>query len=189
MSGGAFEKAVSLVVAYADDKHRSAASDLADALSLPLNPLAENSLYLSDEHLYLKMPGFNPIAVDFSWQQWKHRRQEGKKQALIRAGNIKPGMKVLDCTAGWGRDAAIMAAFGAEVTMIERNPYMAALLKDALLRQTPSEQNQLKLKLIEIDAVRYLESLTAEEYPDLVYIGLKMPASPFRKAVALLSKQ
>ena len=177
---------MTLAVAYADEQLKPAASRLADELSLPLDPLAENTLFLSDEHLYLKMSGFSPVCVDLSWQQWKHRRQEGKKQALIRAGKIKPGMKVLDCTAGWGRDAAIMAAFGAEVTMLERHPVICALLKDALSRQTETDKKHLKLKLIESDAYEYLMTLTPDAFPDLIYID---PMHPERQKAAKVKKE
>ena len=45
------------------------------------------------------------------------------------------GMIVWDLTAGFGRDAALVAAGGAEaVVMIERDPVVAALLRDGLRR-------------------------------------------------------
>ena len=45
-----------------------------------------------------------------------------------------PQPRVLDATAGLGRDAFVLASLGAHVTLVERNEMVAALLADARRR-------------------------------------------------------
>lgn len=55
---------------------------------------------------------------------------------LLKAVGIKKGRgdrpAVIDCTAGLGEDAWLLAAHGCTVTALERQPLIAALLDDAL---------------------------------------------------------
>ena len=57
---------------------------------------------------------------------------------LLKAVGIKKGdphrPAVIDCTAGLGEDAWLLASHGCIVTAIERQPIIAALLEDALKR-------------------------------------------------------
>ena len=53
----------------------------------------------------------------------------------MRAIGVDRGVRtVVDATAGLGRDAFALAAVGASVTLIERDPVLAALLDDAIAR-------------------------------------------------------
>lgn len=51
---------------------------------------------------------------------------------LVRA--VGDARTVVDATAGWGSDAGTLAAAGRAVTMVERHPVMAVVLRDALAR-------------------------------------------------------
>ena len=135
--------------------------------------------------LSLKLPNFNPLAADFTSATWSKRKAEGKKQGLVRACKPSPGMKIIDATAGWGRDAAILASFGAEVLMLERNHLMATLLQDALEVRSEEDKAQMKLSLLEADSRSYLEQLPAKDYPDVIYID---PMHPERQKSALVKK-
>lgn len=176
-----------LTVAYTAQDLRLQAAQLAEKLSLDLAEAEteDDKLLLSDTHLSLCMQQFKPLHVDFQWQTWKKRLQEGKKQALIRALKLKSGMKILDCTAGWGRDAAVMAVFGAEVIMLERDPIMAALLEDGLSRRDEVSSERLKLELIHQDAIVYLNQLAIGSAADVIYID---PMHPERQKRALVKK-
>lgn len=137
------------------------------------------------DKLVLKTPHFSPLSVDFSVAAWAKRCAEGKKQGLIKACKPKPGMKIIDATAGWGRDAAILAGFGAEVLMLERHPIMAALLQDALKHQSEADSQKLKLSLVTQDALSYLSALDEKDFPDVIYID---PMHPERNKSALVKK-
>lgn len=134
-----------------------------------------------EDKLVLIQDGFSPVFVDFSPSAWKKRHAEGKKQGLVRACQPAQGIHIIDATAGWGRDAAVLASFGAQVLMLERNPTMAALLEDALHRSPTT----LDLSLLMTDAQSYLSALTSTEYPDVVYID---PMHPIRQKSALVKK-
>ena len=131
----------------------------------------------------LQIPGFLPLSVDFSRQTVQKRRDAGKKQGLVRACKPTQGMRIIDATAGWGRDAAVLASFGAVVLMLERQPMMAALLADGLARHSSNEN--FKLSLLYTDAKHYLMTLAEADYPDVIYID---PMHPTRQKSALVKK-
>ncbi|WP_445365931.1 class I SAM-dependent methyltransferase [Microbulbifer sp. ANSA001] len=83
-----------------------------------------------------KAPG--PVVVDFVGGAMAHRRKYGggKAQPVAKAVGIRPGFhpRVLDATAGLGRDAFVLASLGCEVLMLERNPVVYLLLQDGLRR-------------------------------------------------------
>ena len=141
--------------------------------SLPQLAIIDGSLALTSDF-------FSPIIVDFSPAAWKTRHAEGKKQGLIRACKPSKGIKIIDATAG--RDAVLLASFGAKVIMLERNLTMAALLDDALKRQP---MHPLDLSLITTDATDYFKTLALENFPDVIYID---PMHPERKKSALVKK-
>lgn len=140
-------------------------------------------LCMVDGTLVLQILGFSPLSVDFSRQTVQKRRDAGKKQGLVRACKPMQGMRILDVTAGWGRDAAVLASFGADVVMIERQPMMAALLADGLARCASSDA--FKLSLVHTDAKDYLMALAESDYPDVIYID---PMHPSRQKSALVKK-
>ncbi|QMT59907.1 class I SAM-dependent methyltransferase [Legionella sp. PC997] len=174
------------VVGYEQENLYNKAKALAEELNFNLDKNADPCLFVTEDKLSLKMPGFSPIFAEFSAEFWNKRKSEGKKQGLVRACKPSPGLTVLDATAGWGRDAAILASFGAEVIMLERHPVMAALLSDALARQTKLDQQQLHLMLHSENAHTYLSSLAPNHYPDIIYID---PMHPERSKSALVKKE
>lgn len=127
------------------------------------------------------MPDCSPIYVDFDDVIAKRCRPGVKKTELLRACKIKPGMRVIDATAGWGRDAAVLASSGAYVLMLEREPMLAALLEDGLTRLN----QPLNLALCAQDAHQYLASLAPEDYPDVIYLD---PMHPTREKRAKVKK-
>ncbi|MGQ3888773.1 class I SAM-dependent methyltransferase [Legionella sp. CNM-1927-20] len=174
-----------LAIGYEGKEQKKEATLLANKLNLPLNNKAHKKLILTSEKLVLHIEPFLPLYCTFARHFWQKRYQEGKNQGLIRACKPKQGMRIIDTTAGWGKDAAILASFGSEVLMLERNPIMGALLSDALSRQK-EESSPLKLHLIEQDAINYLTNLESPHYPDLIYID---PMHPSRQKAALVKKE
>ena len=147
-----------------------------DNNALPrLNVTADKLVFLSDDFL--------PLFVDFNSRALQKRRDAGKKQGLVRACKPTKGMRIIDATAGWGRDAAVLASFGADVLMLERQPMMAALLADGLTR-LPSG-SPLKLSIVHTDTKNYLQALPETDYPDVIYID---PMHPERQKSALVKK-
>lgn len=174
-----------LALGYEEETLYEQAKELAKRLSLAIDNQAKNKLILTADKLVLKMDNFSPLYSDFSSKTWQKRRDAGKKQGLVKACKPASGLKIIDATAGWGRDAAVLASFGAKVLMLERRPLIAALLQDALERQDEQSRKNLQLSLVECDAKSYLETLTAENYPDVIYID---PMHPTRQKSALVKK-
>ncbi len=115
------------------------------------------------------------------------------KQPLLRSIGLKSGndlpLTVLDCTAGYGQDAWLLASFGCEITTVERQPIMHMLLHDALERIKDIEpaiyQN---LTLIHADAKAILqEAIDEGKQYDIVLMDPMFPEK--RKATQRKSMQ
>lgn len=89
-----------------------------------------------------KVPG--PIRVDFTSGGVDHRRKQGggKGQMIAKACGLKSAAqpKILDMTAGLGKDAFVLAALGCELLLNERSPLVHALLSDGLARARAEAQ-------------------------------------------------
>lgn len=92
----------------------------------------------------------SPLAVNFSEgkQGYRLAQERARHETLVKAlGKPKEGesFRVLDATAGLGRDAAIMAAAGFSVDLRERSPWVHALLVDGLQRAPELLQSAMRL--------------------------------------------
>ncbi len=136
-----------------------------------------------------------PIYVDFVAGAGAHRRKfgGGLQQPLARAcglsGKFKP--QLCDANAGMGRDSLVLASLGAPVTLLERHPQVAALLRDGLRRLAQCGQLDPELQplaqlmtLLEVDAIEYLSSAAAR--CDVVYLD---PMFPPRQKSAKVKKE
>lgn len=170
-------------IGFETDSLSERAKTLAEELNLVVDNQALPRLCCTAEKLVLLVENFAPLYADFSNSTWQKRRDAGKKQGLVRACKPMQGIRIIDATAGWGRDAAVLASFGAEVVMLERQPVMAALLADGLSRL--SAQSPLAMTLFNVDANHYLQTLPLENYPDVIYID---PMHPLRQKSALVKK-
>jgi 16S rRNA (guanine1516-N2)-methyltransferase len=174
-------------IGYDDEPLQERAQALANDLNLPLDRQHLPRLEVTHDKLLLLIQGYAPLFADFTSRSVLDRRQAGKSQGLVRACRPKAGLRMIDATAGWGKDAAILASFGAEVIMLERQPLMHALLADALLRsQNNISSAGLNLSLVKVDAQNYLKQLSPPDFPDVIYID---PMHPSRQKSALVKKE
>ncbi len=108
------------------------------------------------------------------------------RDLLLRAlGGKLQGLTVTDATAGWGVDAGVAAAAGADVLMLEHAPAMALLLEAALARwRAAGHPAAARLRLRSGDAALLLPRLPA---CDVVYLDPLFPGREQRgtSAVAL----
>jgi len=135
------------------------------------------------------------IHIDFVGGKLNHRRLHGggKGQDIAKAIGLHKisNPAVLDLTAGMGGDAFVLASLGANVTMIERNPVVFALLKDALERLSMNADNELqaihqRLTLHKQNAIVFLEKLNKNNLPDVIYLD---PMFPERNKSAQVKKE
>ena len=80
------------------------------------------------------------------------------RELLVRAAKVKGVEKpvAIDATAGFGEDAFLLAAAGFKVFMYERDPMIAALLRDGLVRGAKDErlaQVVSRMTLVEEDSI------------------------------------
>ncbi|PCH65692.1 MAG: 16S rRNA methyltransferase, partial [Gammaproteobacteria bacterium] len=172
-----------------------AAKDIAAQLALPFTPLNPDhvQLVITAQQLEIRAPDLgNPISVDFVEGKNAHRRQfgGGRGQPLAKAIGLKKGAKptIIDVTAGFARDAFVLANLGCPITLIERNPLIATLIEDALNRA--KEQEDIvdvikRMSLINDDAVNYLSNLNEQQRPEVIYMD---PMYPSREKSALVKK-
>lgn len=177
--------------------------EIAQRWQLCSDPNSPFALVLTAEHLELRVlnePKQGAIFVDFIGGAVGHRRKfgGGKGQAIAKAVGLNKGAppKVLDATAGLGRDAFVLASLGCQVQMIERHPVVAALLDDGLERakQDPEigEWVAQRMSLIHASSINALEQLVENEYvqqPDVIYLDPMYPHPENKKKSALVKKE
>lgn len=138
------------------------------------------------------------LSADLSNPKLNYRRLKGggKQQMLAKAVGLGASthLRVIDATAGFGRDAFILASLGASVQMVERVSEVRALLESALDRAqsavasgpTDFAETIKRLSLEGRDAVDLLAALTIENRPDVIYLD---PMFPPRQKSALVKKE
>ncbi len=136
------------------------------------------------------LPKQGDILVDFASGAASYRRLHGggKNEAIAKACGLtkKRDLSVLDATAGLGRDAFVLASLGAKVTLVERNPVVAALLHDGLRRAAAhNELNWLNARM-QLCYASATAALGAQAPVDVVYLD---PMFPPRDKSALVKKE
>lgn len=96
------------------------------------------TLIETDRGLALDAGDGRPVRIDLARLDTTSGPGRRLTTPLLKAVGIRKGdpyrPRVLDATAGYGEDAWLLAAAGCRVTAVERQPAMAALLRDALAR-------------------------------------------------------
>ncbi len=175
--------------------YQSALALWAERLGLQEQADADFALQLGAEGLQFvelgpQAPG--AVRVDFVEGAVAHRRLfgGGTGQMIAKAVGVQPGVRpqVLDATAGLGRDAFVLASLGCSMTLIERQPLVAALLEDGLMRARQSAEVApiaAQMRLLQGNAIELL-SAWSDEAPQVIYLD---PMFPHRDKSALVKKE
>lgn len=110
-------------------------------------------------------------------------------ELIAKAIGCKPHFrpKVLDATAGMGRDSLIMLMLGCQVTMQERNPAIYRLLENAVARfRTNPQFDQSIFERLVLANANSLESMNSQNQFEVIYLD---PMFPERKKSALVKKE
>lgn len=200
---------IAILCNAADSANVAAAEALATRLQLPLlrNQAPEQIdsaafvLLFDNARVVLQQTGRKapgPILVEFTEGAVDHRRKfgGGKGQMIAKAVGIKAGCypKVLDATAGLGKDSFVLASLGCAVTMLERSLIVQALLSDGLARAELFAREQdaelfsviQRMHLVTEDSRTYLDSPAAADFPDVIYLD---PMFPERNKSADVKKE
>ncbi len=129
------------------------------------------------------------VGVDFTSGNWQRRIASVRRERIIRAMGRKAdsATMIIDATGGLGRDSFLLAAAGFQVRVVERNPLLAALLEDGLLRAGESQVTReisARISLTCGDACHYLER--QQHRADIVYLD---PLFPAQKKSAKVKKE
>lgn len=118
-----------------------------------------------------------PIRVDFLDPAFLRRLTTAgpTREGLVRAVGARRGARpdVLDATAGLGQDAAILAAAGCPVTLVERSTVVAALLEDGIQRaggDPRTAEIRGRMQLVAAESTKYLRELAGHQRPEVVYL-------------------
>jgi 16S rRNA (guanine1516-N2)-methyltransferase len=172
-----------------------AAAAWAERLGLAQEGEAQFALQLGEQGLQLvelgpQAPG--PVRVDFVEGAVAHRRLfgGGTGQMIAKAVGVQPGVRprVLDATAGLGRDGFVLASLGCSVTLIERQPLIAALLEDGLARAAADRDVGpivAQMRLLTGNAIELMKAWQGEP-PQVIYLD---PMFPHRDKSALVKKE
>lgn len=169
-----------LAVLSAAPALQASARALAERLNLPLLDAPECGsatclLRVDEQGLSLQRSGPrapHPVWVDFAGHRAQLRPQALWHEPLLRAvkATREKQPSVIDATAGWGRDAFLLASAGCELTLLERVPVVAALLEDGLCRAREGDaalrEVVSRMRLLPGDAQVLLPTLVA----DVVYL-------------------
>ncbi len=142
-----------------------------------LGPTAQGfsfALEESEERVQLRalhLSDYGPIHADWLGQEMKRRIAGGRNQLVARAVGMRKttDLKILDCTAGLGRDGFTLAALGATVVMTERNPLIFALLQDAKRRVADSGQHADIIRRVELSNSDAADLINREAW-DVIYL-------------------
>ncbi|TWC43247.1 16S rRNA (guanine1516-N2)-methyltransferase [Pseudomonas sp. SJZ079] len=172
-----------------------AAAGWAARLNLPQSGEADFALQLGEAGLQLAELGAHapgPVRVDFVEGAVAHRRVfgGGSGQMIAKAVGVQPGVRprVLDATAGLGRDGFVLASLGCAVTLIERQPLIAALLEDGLARARGDREVGpivAQMQLLTGNAIELMDAWQGEP-PQVIYLD---PMFPHRDKSALVKKE
>ncbi|MAR91111.1 MAG: hypothetical protein CML06_09570 [Pseudomonadales bacterium] len=133
----------------------------------------------------------HPLVVDFGQGRSGFRMARAHHEMLVKAvtGRARDPLRVVDATAGLGRDTMLLGAAGFQVTAIERHPLVAGLLSDGLERarlQAESAPVAERVELVVGRAQALLETWPPASRPDVVYLD---PMFPARSKAALVKKE
>ncbi|HFB66155.1 MAG TPA: hypothetical protein ENJ60_11525 [Aeromonadales bacterium] len=134
------------------------------------------------------------VSIDFCDDKtlWRLKNPGTGKQPLASAIGIKKSHRptVLDCTAGLGKDAFLLATLGSQVYLTERHPVVHLLLEDGLTRAqqhpslAPIFKHNMQLTGDTLDDAR----AKLPEAPDVIYMDPMYP-KPHHKKTAQVKKE
>ena len=178
-----------------DPVFSAAASAWAQRLQLPLQGNADYAMQVGPDGLQFAELGAHaagPIRVDFVSGAVAHRRLfgGGSGQMIAKAVGIAPGIRptIIDATAGLWSDAFVLAELGCAMTLIERQPLIAALLEDGLQRASADPEVGPIVARMRLHSGNAIELLGAweNEAPQVIYLD---PMFPHRDKSAQVKKE
>lgn len=182
---------------------------MAESLAIPLLEAGQSPALELDYYLRLDPAGLGlfstardapgAVRVDFSNQRLNYRvLNKPRHQNLVKAIGLNkvaapsgPSLRILDATAGLGKDAFLLASLGCWVTMLERSNIVHGMLSDGLERALLADKTQGKTAVadaasrLSLRRGDFLDLAAALEPVDVVYLD---PMFPVRSKSARVKK-
>lgn len=146
-------------------------------------------LFLDEQGWRLQDPDGRKLRIDFDEEgpDYHRRSLKGKQEIVSKALGLNKGRrKILDLSAGLGQDAVFLSQLGAEVTAIERHPWLHFLLQEARHRTRRPELQSLRFLVgdsLEWLAQQGFGSSFEAAYFDPMYPEKKKTALPRQEMV------
>jgi len=138
-------------------------------------------LTFSENKLQLKSRDKKPILCDFLDQSYLREVQQGygRTEAIFKFLRKKEKLKILDLTAGFGRDLFKGVLCGHDMIGLERDPLVFALLQDGIRRFDESSDKEtlkekfrvdnFKVKIFNTEADTFLENINTNKDYDIIF--------------------
>lgn len=103
-----------------------------------LDQPAALQMLVSEAGICLRKEGsrFKGLQVNFdsAASSFRRRKGGGKSQLLVKAVGLHKAerLRIIDATAGLGKDSFVLASLGGTMTMLERSPLLSLLLEEAI---------------------------------------------------------
>ncbi|MDE2421931.1 MAG: class I SAM-dependent methyltransferase [Gammaproteobacteria bacterium] len=161
------------------------------ARELRQNP--ELCLIYDEQGLWLAVNGMK-MQPDWVGELPRLYRAGIRNELLARACMVTSTARIIDATAGLGHDALLLAWLGANVTLVERHPILAALLMDAKIQAARHTDERLQQALARMSVVfakseAYLIDSAIQNETDVVYLDPMFPKAPTEKKQPLVKKE
>ncbi len=177
-----------LVVKEGAEAERAEA--LSEQLDIETGEPQENETYLvlDADGLSLRR-GELSLRADFAEMLPRLKQSNLEREMLVKAARIK-GMQeplLIDATAGFAEDSIILAAAGFRLIMFEKDPVIAALLEDALLRAERLTELKDVISRMELrmgDSIQGMKELAGQA--DVICLD---PMFPERRKSAAVKKK
>ncbi len=168
---------------------RDAAASLARKLGVGVSDAPGDELTVLFDKNGTSLEGYG-LTYRGDFTEMLHRLTEGRlaHEMLVHVSKSKDtGKRAADATAGMGEDSLLLAAAGYDVTLFEKDPVIAALLRDAIRRAKRHPvlgETVSRMHVIEGDSVKLMPSLCRGF--DLIYLD---PMFPARQKSGLINKK
>ena len=138
--------------------------------------------------------GDQVLRADYTRMMARLRRGNLGRELLVRAARVRGSSlchegpaRAIDATAGMGEDALLLAAAGFEVRLYERDPLIAALVRDGLRRAALVDELAAivaRMTFCEENSIEAMAELVG--WPDVVFLD---PMFPERRRRAATKKK
>ena len=109
------------------------------------------------------------------------------KQPLAKAVGFKgKPLKILDLTAGWAKEAFLLAKAGCQVRAVESHPFVFYFVQASLLQKKISLSN---LKFTLDNSFNYLKTIKETDKPDVIYMDPMFQKKSLSQKPLLILKQ